>query len=61
MTFTLRYVADYKARRSTKYKIFSSILEESGNTDGRVAVASTSADIHFVGAPALDPSLSRDA
>jgi small-conductance mechanosensitive channel len=61
MTFTLRYVVDYKERRSIKDRIFTSVLEEFGNTEGRVAVASASTDIHLVEAPAIDLNLSRDA
>jgi small-conductance mechanosensitive channel len=54
MEFTLRYVVDYKKRRSTKDKIFARIIEEFDKTEGRVAIASTSTDISLVGAPAFN-------
>ncbi len=39
--FTVRYVVDYKVRRSTKDRLFTRILDELGRTEGRVAVAAT--------------------
>ncbi len=43
--FTLRYVVDYKARRSTKDKLFSSILAGFEDSKGRVQIASASYQI----------------
>lgn len=39
ITFTVRYVVDYKSRRITKDRLFSRILEEVEASDGRVAIA----------------------
>jgi small-conductance mechanosensitive channel len=52
MEFTLRYVVDYKRRRSTKDLLFTRILEEIDKTEGRVGIASTT--IHLVQTPTLD-------
>lgn len=40
--FTMRYVVDYRTRRGTKDKLFSAILEEFDNTQGKVQIASAS-------------------
>ncbi|OGO66466.1 MAG: transporter [Chloroflexi bacterium RBG_19FT_COMBO_55_16] len=56
--FTVRYVVDFKKRRSTKDRVFTRILDEFEKTDGKVAIASTT--IHLVDMPALDVRL-RDA
>lgn len=37
--FTLRYVTDYRVRRSTKDRLFTGILEKFEQTDGKVTVA----------------------
>jgi len=39
--FAVGYIRDYKARRSTKNRLFSLILEEFEKTGGRVKIAST--------------------
>jgi small-conductance mechanosensitive channel len=57
MEFTLRYVIDYKKRRSTKDRIFTRIIEELGKTEGRVAIASTSTDISLVRTPPFKVSV----
>ena len=54
MTFTLRYVVDYKARRMTKDRLFSRIWEAVEQTGGKVMVASSSMDINLMDAPGLD-------
>ena len=54
MEFTIRYVVDYKERRLKKDRIFTRILEKFERTEGRVAMASTSTDIHLVETPVLD-------
>jgi small-conductance mechanosensitive channel len=41
MEFTIRYIVDYRKRRSTKDILFSRIIEEIDKTDGRVGIAST--------------------
>jgi small-conductance mechanosensitive channel len=50
--FTIRYVVDYKRRRSTKDQIFTRILDEIDKTQGRIAIASTT--IHLVQTPVFD-------
>jgi len=40
MEFTIRYVVDYKKRRSTKDVLFTRIIEEIDKTDGKVGIAS---------------------
>ena len=37
--FTLRYITDYRVRRSTQNKLYSAILEEIEATDGKVQIA----------------------
>jgi hypothetical protein len=39
--FTLRYVVDYRVRRSTKDRLFASILAGFDETDGKVQIGST--------------------
>jgi small-conductance mechanosensitive channel len=51
MEFTLRYVVDYKKRRFTKDRLFTRILEEVDQTNGRVALAS--ATFHLVETPEI--------
>lgn len=42
VTFTLRYITDYKLRRGTKDRLFSNILEKIDLTEGKVSIASVS-------------------
>jgi small-conductance mechanosensitive channel len=49
LAFTLRYVVDYRRRRSTKDALFSRILELIDDTQGRVRFASTTMEV--VGVP----------
>ncbi len=58
MTFTLRYVVDYKGRRGVKHRLFNRILEEIEATGGAVALASTT--FHLVETPVLDVRLHGD-
>ena len=58
MEFTLRYIVDYKNRRSIKDKLFSRIFEAFDKTDGSVNVASTSMAIDLVHTPQFDVKLS---
>ena len=44
-TFTIRYVVDYKQRRSTKDRLFSELLARIENSSGKVRVASTAQEI----------------
>ncbi len=43
--FTLRYVVDYKARRMTKDRLFTRILEEIDKSQGRVGIAAATLNI----------------
>jgi small-conductance mechanosensitive channel len=53
--FTVRYVVDYKRRRTVKDRLFTRILEEFDRTEGKVAMAS--ATFHLVEAPTLNVRL----
>jgi len=53
--FTIRYIVDYKKRRSTKDHIFTSILDEFEKTNGKVAIASST--LQLVDLPALNVRL----
>jgi small-conductance mechanosensitive channel len=55
MEFTLRYVVDFKKRRSTKDLLFTRILDGVAASDGRVSMAS--ATFHLVEAPVFDVRL----
>ena len=57
MEFTVRYVVDYKKRRTTKDQLFTRFLEEFDKTGGRAAVASTSTEINLVRTPQFDVRL----
>jgi small-conductance mechanosensitive channel len=50
--FTVRYVVDFKKRRSTKDLLFTKILDAFGATNGKVSLASTT--FHLVDAPVLN-------
>ena len=43
--FTLRYVVDYRVRRSTKDRLFSLILDEIEATNGKVQIGSTTVEL----------------
>ena len=45
ITFTLRYIVDFKKRRSTKDAIFTHLLEEIKKSDGKVMIAAGSLEI----------------
>ncbi|MBM4171984.1 MAG: hypothetical protein FJ214_08970 [Ignavibacteria bacterium] len=55
--FSLRYVVDYKLRRSTKDKIFIKILQEVDKTKGKVQLAS--ATFELVAAPSLNVKIKK--
>lgn len=46
--FTLRFVVDYKARRSTKDRLFTRLLEEIDKTEGRIGIAASTLNIEKV-------------
>lgn len=41
LEFTMRYIVDYKKRRTTKDQLFEGIINKIARTDGKVAIAST--------------------
>lgn len=45
ITFTLRYVVDFKKRRSTKHLIFTKVLDAINHSNGKLAVASSAFEI----------------
>ena len=51
MTFTLRYVVDFKSRRTIKNILFTRIVEEIEKTNGTVNIASTAAEINLTPSP----------
>jgi len=55
--FTVRYIVDYKLRRSVKDTLFQSVLDELDKTEGRVAMASMT--VQLVEWPHLDVRLRR--
>lgn len=55
LEFSLRYVVDYKLRRVTKDRLFTRLLEEFDQTDGKVAIASMT--VHLVETPTFDVRL----
>lgn len=57
MEFTVRYVTDFKVRRSTKDKLFTQILDEFQKTNGKIKIASTTMQI--VDPPPININLSR--
>jgi len=57
--FTVRYVVDFKRRRTTKTTLFEKILDEFAATKGRVAVASTT--LQIVDMPPLDVNVGQRA
>ncbi len=55
LEFTIRYVVDYKARRSIRDALFTRMLDDIGKTGGRVALAS--ATFELVAGSRLDVKL----
>lgn len=49
--FTLRYVVDYRYRRTAKDTLFSAILDRVRDSEGKMAIASTT--VHIVEAPSI--------
>ena len=45
ISFTLRYVVDFKQRRSTKDKIYTHLLEEIKKSDGRITIATSAMEV----------------
>lgn len=59
LEYTVRYVVDFKRRRTTKTTLFEKILDEFAATKGRVAVASTT--LQIVDLPPLDVAVGQKA
>ncbi len=57
--FTVRYVVKFNKRRATKDLLFTRILDEFANTDGKVAF--TTSTIQLVDMPTIDVRLSKVA
>ncbi|MCB0744836.1 MAG: mechanosensitive ion channel family protein, partial [Ignavibacteriae bacterium] len=45
INFTIRYVVEYKSRRSTKDKMFTRILEEVNKSNGQIKIACSTLEI----------------
>lgn len=45
ITFTIRYIVDYRERRSTKDRLYSRLLEEIAKYDNVVMIAATSVEV----------------
>lgn len=56
--FTIRYVTDFKRRRSTKDLLFTRVMEEFDATDGKVSLAS--ATFQLVEAPVFNVRMTAD-
>jgi small-conductance mechanosensitive channel len=57
--FTLRYIVDYKLRRTTQTQLFQKILKELDATNGAVKIAS--ATFQLVEAPEIDVRVRKDS
>ncbi|MFH1568157.1 MAG: mechanosensitive ion channel domain-containing protein [Gemmatimonadota bacterium] len=55
MTFTLRYIVDYRTRRAVKDRVFQGVLEGVAASEGRVQIASSSMDINVTDLPSTTP------
>jgi hypothetical protein len=55
--FTLRYVVDYRVRRSTRDRLFKSILAAIEETQGRVQIGSTT--MEYSGFPPVSLKLDK--
>jgi small-conductance mechanosensitive channel len=56
--FTIRYVTDFKRRRSTKDLLFTRVMEDFDATDGKVTLASTT--FQLVDAPVFNVRMAVD-
>lgn len=52
LEFTLRYVVDFKRRRTTKDRLFTRLMDEFDQTNGKVGIASMT--VHLVETPVFD-------
>jgi small-conductance mechanosensitive channel len=58
MEFAVRYVVDYKARRTTKDLLFSRILDEVDQSGGKVSIAGSS--LELTGVPDIHVQVNHD-
>ena len=58
LEFTIRYVTDYKRRRSTKDMLYTRIMEAFDETYGKVSLAS--ATFHLIDAPVINVRMTSD-
>lgn len=59
LTFTLRYVVDYKLRRSTKDKIYTRILDEISKHE-HIRIATSTSEVTSIVKPAEDEGSSKN-
>ena len=59
LTYTVRYVVEFKKRRGTKDLLFTRILDEIERTDGAVSIASAAQEITLMRPSVLDVALSE--
>ncbi len=52
LEYTIRYVVDFKKRRTTKDQLFEKLMDEFDNTNNKVAMASMT--VHLVETPTFD-------
>lgn len=57
IAFTLRYIVDYRARRSTKDKLFTEILSRFKASGGKVQIGSTTVELS--GLPPLSLNIAK--
>ncbi len=59
MTYTVRYVVEFKRRRGTKDQLFTRILDEIEKTQGAVSIASAAQEVTLMRPSAVDVALSQ--
>ncbi len=61
MTYTVRYVVEFKRRRGTKDLLFTRILDEIERTQGTVSIASAAQEVTLMRPSVVDVALSQTA
>ncbi len=61
MTYTVRYVVDYKRRRIAKDELFRAILDRIDASEGRVSIASAAQEITLMRPSSVAVDLQQDA
>ncbi len=59
LTYTVRYVVEFKSRRGTKDRLFTRILDEIEATQGSVSIASAAQEVTLMRPSAVDVALSQ--